>query len=110
MSELTPDWTSKAGFYASTVPALQARARWCRTWLRSRPEREIVVVAHGDILRYMTDGFNSGAEWANAEVREYTFEVEEAEDGRGEAWLKRVGEVAKEGAEEPTSSEVAGGK
>lgn len=89
------------------MPALQARARWCRNWLRSRPEREIVVVAHGDILRYMTDGFNSGAEWANAEVREYTFEKEAKDDVQGEAWLVRVREVAKKGAEEPTSSETA---
>lgn len=105
-SGLTPDWTSKKGFYASTVPALQARARWNRRWLRSRPEREIVVVAHGDCLRYITDGFNSGAPWANAEVREYTFEKEEDEDEQGEAWVIPVKEIAKEGAEEPTSSDL----
>ena len=57
-SELTPDWMSKKDFYAATVPALQARARWCRKWLRSLPEREIVVVAHGDILRYMTEAYD----------------------------------------------------
>lgn len=78
-----------------------------RQWLRARPEREIVVVAHGDILRYMTDGYNSGTAWANAEVREYTFAKEEADDLQGEAWLVPVKEVAKEGADEPTSSEVA---
>jgi broad specificity phosphatase PhoE len=55
-SELTPEWNSKKGFYAYDVASLQARARWCRQWLRDRPEQEIVVVAHGDILRYITDG------------------------------------------------------
>ncbi|KAI0759910.1 phosphoglycerate mutase-like protein [Irpex lacteus] len=105
-SSLTPDWTSKQGFYAATVPALQARARWNRNWLRSRPEKEIVVVAHGDCLRYITDGFNSGAPWANAEVREYTFEKEEEEDEQGEAWLVPVKRIAKEGADEPTSSQI----
>lgn len=108
-SALTPGWNANEGFYAATVPALQARARWCRAWLRARPEREIVVVAHADILRYMTEGFNSGAEWANAEVREYRFEKEAAEDAQGEAWLVRVREVAKEGEEAPTSSEVTEG-
>lgn len=106
-SELTPDWTSKQGFYACTVPALQNRARWVRRWLRARPERDIVVVAHGDILRYMTDGYNSGAPWANAEVRQYTFAREEEDDAQGEAVLIPVKEVAKEGGEERTSSEVA---
>lgn len=106
-SELTPDWLSKAGFYSSTVAALQQRARWVRQWLRARPEREIVVVAHGDILRYITEGYNSHAPWANAEVREFTFEVDEEEDGRGEAWLVPIQKVAKKGLNEPTSSEVA---
>lgn len=108
-STLTPDWTSKHGFYAPTVPALQNRARWNRRWLRSRPEREIVVVAHGDILRYMTDGHNSYAPWGNAEVREYTFEKEEGEDAQGEAWLVPVKEVTKKGAAEPTTSDLVDG-
>lgn len=105
-SPLTSHWTSKQGFYAPTVPALQARARWNRCWLRLRPEREIVVVAHGDILRYMIDGHNSYAAWGNAEVREYTFEKEEEEDKQGEAWLVPVNEVAKQGAAEPTTSDL----
>jgi hypothetical protein len=107
-SELTPDWTSKQGFYACTVPALQARARWNRRWLRARPERDIVVVAHGDCLRYITDGYNSGAPWANAEVREYTFAFDEEEDIQGGAFIVPVKEVAKKGTDEPTSSEAAG--
>ena len=100
---LTPDWTSKEGFYASTVPALQRRARWVRQWLRDRPERAIVVVAHGDVLRYITDGFNSSRLWANAEVKEYTFEKDEQDE---EAWLKEIKPVVKKGADEPTSSET----
>ncbi|KAH8106332.1 phosphoglycerate mutase-like protein [Cristinia sonorae] len=105
-SLLTPDWISKEGFYSASVPALQARARWNRKWLRARPERDIVVVAHGDCLRYITEGFNSYKDWANAEVREYTFKVEEAEDVDGEAWLVPVKQVAKEGDAQPTSSEL----
>ena len=56
----------------------------------------------------MTDGYNSGAAWANAEVREYTFQLDEEDDYQGEAFLVPVKQVAKKGTEEKTSSEVAG--
>ncbi|TCD69186.1 hypothetical protein EIP91_008482 [Steccherinum ochraceum] len=103
-STLTPDWTSKQGKYAVTVAALQERARENRKWLRERPEQEIVVVAHGDLLRYVTDGYSSDSEWANTEVREYTFEVDEDKDTDKEARLVLVRRVVKEGEVEPTSS------
>lgn len=50
-SPLTPDWTSKQGFYAADDVSLNKRAQWIRQYLRSRPEQDIVVMAHGDILR-----------------------------------------------------------
>lgn len=50
-SSLTPDWTSKQGFYAADEVSLNKRAQWVRQYLRSRPEQDIVVMAHGDILR-----------------------------------------------------------
>ncbi|CAL1714183.1 unnamed protein product [Somion occarium] len=107
-SLLTPDWMSKRGFYACDMSALEARARWNRKWLRSRPEKEIVVVAHGDLLRYITEGYNSHRMWENAEVRAYTFLREEEEDEDGEAWLVPLpgNPVAMEGSASPTSSEI----
>ncbi|KAF7790765.1 hypothetical protein EIP86_001722 [Pleurotus ostreatoroseus] len=105
-SGLTPDWNSNKGFYAATTPALQQRARWVRRWLRDRPEREIVVVAHADILRIITEGYNSHRWWANAEVREYTFRDEEEKDVQGEAWVIPVETIAKKGTEAPSSSEM----
>ena len=33
--------------------SLEARAQWIRQYLRGRPEQEIALVAHGDILRRM---------------------------------------------------------
>ncbi|KAI0637601.1 phosphoglycerate mutase-like protein [Trametes polyzona] len=102
LSALTPDWNSKAGFYAATEDAIRARARWVRRWLRARPERAIAVVAHGDLLRYITAGRNTHEPWANVEVREYTFATDDEDD---EAWLVPVKRVAREGEAEPTSSE-----
>ncbi|TKA42733.1 hypothetical protein B0A55_13460, partial [Friedmanniomyces simplex] len=51
LAPLTEDWTSKRGFWAPDEETVSRRARWVRQWLRARPERTIVLVAHGDILR-----------------------------------------------------------
>lgn len=58
-SNLTDDWNSKKGFYAAQTDALKERSRWVRRWLRSREEDVIVVVSHGDFLRYLTRGENT---------------------------------------------------
>ncbi|KAK9898423.1 phosphoglycerate mutase-like protein [Cystobasidium minutum MCA 4210] len=106
LSVLTDDWNSKKGKYAANVTTLQARARHVRNFLRSRPEKSIVLVAHGDILRYIVFGEQNATPWSNAEVRKYTFVDEDGE----EAWLKVLETEAKEGHEEPTSSEAKEGK
>ena len=88
--KIEDDWTKKRGFWASDEKSLQNRARWVRRWLREQPEREIVVVSHADCLRYMTEGINTLSDWANTEVREYTFKVDEEEDVEGDAWLVKI--------------------
>ena len=76
---------------------------------RDVPEQRIVVVSHGDCLRYITRGFNDHEPWANVEVREYTFAVDDEDDKDGEASLVPVTRVVPVGGEpEPTSSEQAG--
>ncbi|GAA5881306.1 hypothetical protein JCM16303_000121 [Sporobolomyces ruberrimus] len=92
-------WTSKQGFF-STLRAAE-RARWVRNWLRDRKENKIVVVAHGDILRFLVDGYNSDPPWANAEVRAFIFKRDD-----DDAVLTFVGEVVVEGENDPTSSGV----
>ena len=83
--------------------ALKERARWVRRWLRAREEREIVVVAHGDILRYITEGKNSGGPWANTEVREYTFRTDD-EDADAVMVPFVAKSIVLEGDNKPTSS------
>ncbi|KAL8279922.1 hypothetical protein RQP46_007772 [Phenoliferia psychrophenolica] len=77
-SSLSSEWTSKKGIY--DPENVIERAKWVRNWLRARPEKEIVVVAHGDILRVLTDGNRSDTPWANAEVKTYAFLSSSDED------------------------------
>ncbi|ORY73621.1 histidine phosphatase superfamily [Leucosporidium creatinivorum] len=96
-------WTSKMGFF--DAENVIERAKWVRRWLRERKEEKIVVIAHGDILRVIQDGYRSDPQthpWANAEVRAFTFASDDDEDAK----LVLVKEVAKEGEEEPTSGEM----
>lgn len=51
---LTPDWISKAGFYSADREAIARRAQAVRQFIRDQPEKEIVLVAHGDFLRQIT--------------------------------------------------------
>ncbi|QRV83092.1 histidine phosphatase family containing protein [Ceratobasidium sp. AG-Ba] len=80
-SPLTEDWNKNQGFYAPTIEALENRAKWVRNYVRSRPEKNIVLVGHGGIFREI-DGrirtgddlvVNSLARWGNVECRLYTF-------------------------------------
>lgn len=96
---VTDDWNSKKGPWAPQKSAIEERAAAARRWLRSRPEKNIVVVTHGGLLHYLTEdwvgsaslagmehpldhdygmlsGFTgfAGTGWANTEFRSYTFE------------------------------------
>jgi len=56
-STLSPDYATNTGIF--DIDNTAERAKQVRLWLRSRPEREIVLVAHGDILRWIVDGHHS---------------------------------------------------
>lgn len=102
-SPLTPDWTSKEGFYAADEAALRNRAQWVRQYLRSRPEHDIVVMAHGDILRRIT---GEQYPWKNAEVR--LFQFDPASVNSDACPLVHVQDIATGGAvAEPTSGDIA---
>ncbi|ORY26137.1 histidine phosphatase superfamily [Naematelia encephala] len=101
-STLSPEYASKRGIYHPDRAS--ERARQARRWLRDRPEAEIVVVAHGDILRYIADGQNSSRPWDNAETKVFTFHSS-SDDNAG---LVEIAHHAKpkDATDEPTSSEM----
>ena len=69
LSDLPADWTSKKGFYAPDAASLANRARFVRRFLRDRPEKDIVLVCHGDFLRQLTCDASGPSHifWKNAE-------------------------------------------
>ncbi|KAI1386563.1 phosphoglycerate mutase-like protein [Hypoxylon trugodes] len=115
LEPLTADWTSKKGFWVPSEEALTERARWVRKFLRDRPEGNIVLVAHGDILRRITARPGEGPSeypWKNAEVRIFEFDPEYVD--REECYLYQKEDVAAAGGYGLTSTELeieqAGGR
>ncbi|KAI2471046.1 phosphoglycerate mutase-like protein [Annulohypoxylon bovei var. microspora] len=107
LTPLTPDWNSKKGFWAPSDEALVARARWVRKFLRDRPETNIVLVSHGDILREITARPGTGPSdypWKNAEVRIFEFDPEYVDSE--ECFLYQKENVAAAGGFGPTSTEL----
>lgn len=106
LESLTPDWTSKQGFYAPDSESLGKRAQWVRQFLRGRPEHTIVLVAHGDILRRITatEHGPSTYQWKNAEVREFRFKKDTVD--KDECFLEQEHDVAAAGGYEQTSTEM----
>lgn len=78
----TPEWTTKSGFWSKDPYCLRARGNYVRRWLRARPETVIVVVTHGRILQWILHGARVADEYANAEVRSYTFVDGDEEEAR----------------------------
>ena len=77
-SRVTPDWNSKQGFWAPDDASLANRAKFVRQFLRERPEKDIVLVCHGDFLRQLTADAEgpSRSFWKNVEMRVYKFGAE----------------------------------
>lgn len=104
---LSDDWNSKRGRWAADAKSVAARAKRVRQFLWERPEREIVVVAHGDILRQITGtGEGPGTYmWRNAEMRVYRFAGSDGGGGE-ERWLELEQVVEATGGYGPTSTEM----
>ena len=71
-------WYVHEGEYAFEPKALLGRAAKLRRWIKNRPEKEVVLVAHGFFNHYLTGDVNEEGEqttpwWNEAEVRTYAF-------------------------------------
>ncbi|KAJ5334589.1 hypothetical protein N7452_006992 [Penicillium brevicompactum] len=75
------NWNQKqTGRYHPGREAVSARAREARLWLKARPEKEIVVVAHGGLMHFLNGDWedcckNEATGWDNAEYRTYEFDT-----------------------------------
>lgn len=81
-------WWVHEGEFAFEPKALLARAAKLRRWIKNRPEREIVLVAHGYFNHYVTgdvdeEGYQTTPWWNEAELRTYNFVDVEAYEGGG---------------------------
>ncbi|CAG8936671.1 unnamed protein product [Penicillium salamii] len=80
MANLGLTSVEQKGRYHPGRDAVSARARGARLWLKARPESEIVVVAHGGLMHFLTGEWedcskNEATGWDNAEYRTYEFDT-----------------------------------
>ncbi|KAI4717132.1 phosphoglycerate mutase-like protein [Aureobasidium sp. EXF-10727] len=85
-------WNSKAGPYAATLEAVNARAAALRATLYAHPSEAVVLVTHGAFLHFFTADWASfdgskGTAYENCEFRNFSWEAEEGEGYH----LKEVG-------------------
>lgn len=71
-------WHVHEGEFATDPAALIRRAAKLRRWIKARPEKEIVLVAHGFFNHYLTgdvdeQGQQTSPWWNEAELRTFTF-------------------------------------
>lgn len=119
LSLLTEDWNVKtlSNRYSPASDAIKARARDARRLLRQKVIElsaagddavEIVLVAHGGYMHYLTDDWedankHSGTGWENTEYRTYEFEASwEGADLDQEAYLvETIESRSRRGKEHP---------
>ncbi|KAF2837599.1 phosphoglycerate mutase family protein-like protein [Patellaria atrata CBS 101060] len=85
LNRVVEGWNSKRGYWAPTAQAVTERAKAARQWLRDRKENEIVVVAHGALLHFLSNDWHGatnfqGTGWRNCEVRTYNFDPKSGDE------------------------------
>ncbi|GAA5939984.1 hypothetical protein JCM3775_003246 [Rhodotorula graminis] len=77
--ERNVEWNRNEGVFEATEEKNVARARWVRHFIRSRPEKQVVVISHHGLLRRIVkaphahDRLKSPIQWQNAALREYQY-------------------------------------
>lgn len=108
-STLSPDYASKKGIFAHENAG--ERAKQVRKWLRSREEDVIVVVAHGDILRWIADGQSRGhmssRQWLNCEVKIFSFASDDDDEDAKMVEVAAEGKVPRDATDNPTTGEMS---
>ncbi|KAL1310972.1 hypothetical protein AAFC00_001192 [Neodothiora populina] len=78
-------WNGKRGsLYGVEVAVTMERARRLRNWVKDRPEKEVVLVSHGNFAHYLTGDVDEKGEqttpwWINDEFRTFVFAPEDDE-------------------------------
>jgi broad specificity phosphatase PhoE len=52
---LVEGWNSNTGKWSPVPDAIRERAKEVRKWIKSRPEKEVVLVTHGAFLHFLTE-------------------------------------------------------
>lgn len=76
MANLGLTSVEQKGRYHPGRDAVSARARDARLWLKARPESEIVVVAHGGLMHFLT------GEWEDCSKNEGTDTMRKRDSSR----------------------------
>lgn len=90
---LTPDWNTKTGFWAPDDESVANRTKWVRHFLRDRPEKNIVLVAHGDFLREITCDATGPDVYYWNQVEIQIFEFDQSTVDKDECFIRRVRKI-----------------
>ncbi|KAI5358953.1 putative histidine phosphatase superfamily, clade-1 [Septoria linicola] len=85
--ELFPYWNRNIGRFDGNASSLIERATALRAVLRSRPEKNIVLVSHGTFAHFILGNIDLAGEqktrmWSNAECRSYKFVSDDDEEAQ----------------------------
>ena len=70
LSLVIDGWNSNVGKFAPDAASIERRASETRQWLKTRPEKEIVLVTHGGFLHYFTGDWSESCKFVGISAYE----------------------------------------